>query len=413
MLCTALQNKRSAIMRKQFQQFMAMVSIGGMLLLLGACTTPQQASLNDHSIWQDQAFAYQPTLVTETRDSVFALEPAVVQSLLSADKRGQPLDLRLHALVSRLYNTQGLRLAYARGGTTVAADTWQNQQGDCLSLTILGYAMARALHLNAYMQEVQVPITFERRLGMDFINGHVNLLVRHAYQLPMDGGSVGVDNFVIDFEPQLGSHRFGKRLTEDDILARYYNNRAVYYLAERDSTRAYAYFRAAIAVAPAYAPAYGNLAQLYKSKGFPQGAEQLLRHALVLDDSSYAPLRGLQKLLAAQGRTAEAQHYADLLVRHQNADPYYWLALGKSHLDKNQYGMAVRALERAASLSSGFEEIHFYLALAYWRGEQHDAARQQLALLSGINQHSAGAASLSKKFSAHSRPVSTGTDAVH
>ena len=338
--------------------------------------------------------------MTETRDTVFALDPALVQNLRSDEVAGRSTERRLNLLLDRLYGPRGIRLSYSSGHTTGASDTWRNQRGDCLSLTILAYASARLLGIDAHMQEVQVPVAFDRRDGVDFINGHVNVLVRHASEVSINGQAFGAGSFIIDFEPQVGSRRSGQWLTEGDIMARYFNNRAAEYYTEKNDARAYAYYRAALAVAPGYAPAFANLAQLYIRRGLFAGAEELLLHAMALGGPSYAPLRAMHQLLVAQGRMAEAQSYAALLTKRQDEDPYHWLGLGMAALRDGQSGAAIRALERAAALTTGFEEIHYQLGLAYWRDGQQEAARKQLAALRAINQQSPGAATLSKKFSA-------------
>ena len=371
-----------------------------LLLGLAGCASQPVAIAPPADIWQDQAFQYQPALVTETRDSLFALDADIVQSLQADKGHGFSTKRRLDLLLARLYGPAGIRLAYTSGHTTAASQTWHDQRGDCLSLTILAYAASRVLGINAHMQEVRVPFAVDRRDGVDFINGHVNVVVREETEAVIDGRPFVTGVFIIDFEPQAGSGRTGTWLTEDAILARFYNNRAAEYLVQQDDARAYAYFRAAIEKAPGYAPAYANLAQLYARQGIAGAAERLLRHALALEGPSYAPLRGMQKLLADQGRATEAKYYADLLVKRQEEDPYYWLGLGLVALDAQRHGAAISALERAASFASGFKEIHYYLGLAYWRDGQREAARKQLATLSAINRQDPGVATLSKKFSA-------------
>lgn len=388
-----------------FQTLLTAVAVA---LSLTGCATPKLAAVPP-ALWQDQAFGFRDTLVTETRDSVLALDPAMLASLRPPGGPGQTSRQRLDQLVAQLYDPQGLRLSYASGRTTGAAETWRNQSGDCLALTVMAYATARALGLNAYMQEVQVPLTIDRREGLHFIAGHVNLLVHHAYEITSQGRTTPVDNFVIDFEPQTGANRIGQRLTEDDILARFYNNRAAQYLMTNDLPRAYAYYRAAIAAQPAYAPAYANLAQVYIRKDLLAGAEQLLLHSMKLERPSYSSLHTMQQLLLAQGRAADAQHYSDLLERRRSENPYHWLSLGKAALLNGDYRAAVRALEQAASLATGFEEVHVQLALAYWRNGQQNAARQQLAVLHDLNQHAPVVGALAKKFGAASAPAARGS----
>lgn len=371
----------------------------------GGCAAPVALSPPPASVWQDKAFAYDRTLVTETRDSLFALDPEIIQSLREGEGGARYSERRLNKLLARLYGPHGIRLSYATGHTTGASETWRNKRGDCLSLTILAYASARFLGIDARMQEVQVPVAVDRRDGVDFISGHVNVLVRNESDVFLNGRVFGAGSFIIDFEPQVGSRRPGQWLSEAEILARFYNNRGTEYLVQQDDVRAYAYYRAAIDAAPGFAPANANLALLYVRRGMLEGAEQLLRHAIDLGGPSYAPMRSLHQLLLTQGRATEAQLYAQLLAKRLDEDPYYWLSRGIAALQEARFGAAVSALERAESLTSGFEEIHYHLALAYARNGQREAAHKQLATLTAINSKDPGIELLSRKFSALTRPA--------
>lgn len=376
------------------------------VLGLGGCAAPKVVSAPPENVWQDTVFNYQPSLVVETRETLFALDSDVIASLRLEETGVRSTDRRLNRLITRLYGPNGIRLSYISGSTTGASATWHNKRGDCLSLTILAYASARYLGIDARMQEVQVPVAVDRRDGVEFINGHVNVLIRNESEVFLNGQVFGVGSFIIDFEPQVGSRRSGQALTESEILARFYNNRGTEYLVQKDDARAYAYFRAAIAAAPDFAPAVSNLAQLYVKRGLWPGAEQLLKHAIALGGPSYAPMRSMHQLLLTQGRTADAQYYADLLAKRRDEDPYYWLGLGIVALREARNGAAVTALERAESLTTGFEEVHYHLALAYWRNGQRAAANKQLAMLNAIDSKDPGVALLTKKFSALSLPSS-------
>lgn len=377
------------------------------VLTLGGCATTEQSSPLPASVWQDSVFGYDRALVTETRDTLFALTPEIVRSLSLEDGGRRSSERRLNKLVARFYGDDGIRLSYATGHTTGASETWNNKRGDCLSLTILAYASARSLGIDARMQEVQVPVALDRRDGVEFISGHVNVLVHNEAEVYLNGRVFGVGSFIIDFEPQVGSRRRGEGLSEAEILGRFYNNRGTEYFVQKDDARAYAYYRAAIEAAPGFAPASANLAQLYGRRGLLAGAEQLLRHAIALGGASYAPMHSLYQLLLATGRVSEAQHYARLLVERQDEDPYYWLSRGIGALRDARIGQAVTALERAQSLTSGFEEIHYHLALAYARNGQRQAAEKQLALLTAINSNDPGVNLLGRKFKSLALTTST------
>jgi len=362
------------------------------------CSTTRLASAPPPGIWQDQGFDYRRDRVVETRESLFALDPAVVEGIATGQRLGFTSERRLDLLLSQLYGPGGVRLAYNRGHSTGAMQTWNERRGDCLSMTVLTYAAANALGLTAHMQEVRVPVIVDRHDGVEFVNGHVNVFVRNESDVAINGKSFRSGGIVIDFEPQVGARNSGDWLTQDNILARFYNNRGTEFLVRQDYPQAYAYYKAAIETDPTFVPGFSNLAQLYSVRGMFPASEQLLRHALALGGDAYAPLRSLHRLLTDQARLSEAQDVAKALAKLQDEDPYYWFGKGLVALREGRNGNAVDALERAAELTTGFEEIHFHLGLAYLRNGQRKEATRQMAALSAINTEAPGLAVLSKKM---------------
>ena len=377
-------------------------SIAAGVLALAGCAGPAVVPvLPGAQTWQDASFHFDPrsTLAQalESPADVFRLDDDILADLRSADRSNRPTAERLAGLLARVYGDGGIRMSYALGRTTGATQTWRNRQGDCLSLTIMVYAAATALGIPAHMQEVRVPLTIDRRDGIDYIVGHVNVLVRNPQALTVQGRNFVPGGLIVDFEPQLGSRVTGLQLSQSQTMARFYNNRAVEHLATNDD-RAYAYYRAAIEADPRFAPAYANLAQLYQRKGLMDSAERLLRHAIALNATSYAPLRAMQDLLQALGRPLEAQQFAERLRQQQDRDPYHWLGLGVGALHAGQNAAAVKALERAAELTTGFEEIHHHLAIAYARNGQRDKAAGQIAVLDALLLHDPEVARLGRKL---------------
>jgi len=202
---------------------------------------------------------------------------------------------------------------------------------------------------------------------------------------------------IIDFEPQVASRREGMALSDDGILARFYNNVAAEYLAQGDLTLAYAHFKAAILVDPGYSPSYSNLAQLYIRRGFLQSAERLLFYAVALNDDADIALRSLHQLLVSQGRESEALRYREILQARQEKDPYYWLGVGLDQLHRGNYRKAISALEHAQELTRGFQEVHRYLAIAYWRAGKPSQAKDQLSTLASLMLDDLGLAAPSRE----------------
>jgi tetratricopeptide (TPR) repeat protein len=360
------------------------LSITGCFIVLAGCAAAPRAPLPAHLLWQDQAFDYDAALVSVSKRDLFQLDPELSSRLQDPSIQNSSTQYRAHHLVSLLFGRETKDFPYSGGHSTIATETWRRKSGDCLSLTVLAYSLANALGMSVQMQEVRVPVVLDRRGNVESVNRHVNVLIRGVGQLHLKDGSMRSGDVIIDFEPQIASRREGLALSDDGILARFYNNVAVEYLAQGDLTLAYAHFKAAILADAGYSPTYGNLAQLYKRRGLLQSAERLLLHAIALNDDADIALRSLHQLLVSQGRESEASKYAEILRARQEKDPYYWLGVGLDHLQRGNYSKAVDALEHAQDLTTGFQEVHRYLAIAYWRAGKQAHAKNQLSVLASL-----------------------------
>jgi len=360
------------------------LSIAECFIVLAGCAAAPPAPLPAHLLWQDQAFGYDAALVSVGKRDLFQLDTGLLSKLYDPRIQNSSAQYRLHHLESILFGPKAKDFPYSWGHSTIAAETWRRKSGDCLSLTVLSYSLAKALDMSVQMQEVRVPVVFDRRGNVEFLNRHVNVFIRSVGDLYLVAGSMRPGDVIIDFEPQVASRREGSALSEDGILARFYNNLAAEYLVRGDLTLAYAHFKAAVLVDPGYSPSYSNLAQLYIRKGFLQSAEQLLLHTIALNDDADIALRSLHHLLVSQGRESEALKYREILQARQQKDPYYWLGVGLHHLQEGNYQKAVNALERAQDLTRGFQEVHRYLAIAYWRAGKPIQAKNQLSVLASL-----------------------------
>jgi Tfp pilus assembly protein PilF len=346
--------------------------------------------------WRDADFGYDAARVTVTREELFRIAPELLEKLHARAGESLSTEQRLKYLLATIFGPDGRRFAYAAGHSTTAAETWRRQGGDCLSLTVMTYAVARAMGMDAQMQEVRTPELYDRRAAVDFVNRHVNVLFKRAHRTLLEDAVFR--DVIVDFEPDLASAQVGRALSEDAILARYHNNIAAEHLAQGRSSEAYAAFKAAIGADPAHAASYANLAVLYRRAGLAAEAEQLLRRALVLADPPDVPLHALHQLLVEQGREQEARHYAALLESRQAGDPYHWIGLGLLHLQDGEWRRAIAALERAQEMARGFGEVHRYLAVAYWRAGEPALAREQVARLAALAGNEASVAALGRKF---------------
>jgi Flp pilus assembly protein TadD len=264
----------------------------------------------------------------------------------------------------------------------VAGETWRNRSGDCLSLTVLTFSVARTLGMSPVMQEVQTPAVFGREGEFDVVNQHVNVLFPHVRGDLM--AEAQDHEVVIDFEPDYAAPRRGVPLTESGIVARYYNNVAVESMARGDYPGAYAHFKAAIQAEPQYISPYSNLAVLYRRVGRDEAAERLLRHAISAGGNTDVAYHELHRLLKDHGRNREAGEVERKLEARQALDPYHWIGLALADMQRDEMRGAIDKLERANDIAPTFAEVHRYLAVAYARSGKVQKARDELALLENL-----------------------------
>lgn len=381
------------------------LTITGCLLALAGCASAPVSLVDavpEQFLWRDNEFNYTAAQVPVGKAELFALDAELLSTLQASGMKDASAQRRLDYLMSLLFGPDLKAFPYAGNQTNVAAQTWRLKLGNCLSLSVLAYSMGRALNLPVQLQEVRVPPFFDRRGSVDFVGRHVNVLISNDARLHLKNGTRTSGNVVLDFEPQVGWLRAGMPLSEESVLARYYNNIGAEFFAQDNPAQAYAWFKAAILADRQYSSSYSNLAQLYRRKGFVDSAERLLLHAIALNGSDDSPVRSMHQLLVEQGRHADAVKYAAILEARREKDPYYWLGVGLDNLRDAQYRKAVNALEHAEALTTGFDEVHRYLALAYFRNGDQAKAKKQLAVLAALlapDTADPGFAMLSRKIS--------------
>ena len=344
---------------------------------LAGCASRPAAPDVAHLPWQDAHFAWRDEPLTPSPEDIFRLDPQLAQALEEpALQRLPPLD-RATRLMTLIFGPRRDLFHYESGHTTTAAESWRRHRGDCISLTVLAYAAARALRLDAQIQEVDIPALYVRDHGFELVNHHVNLVIR----IPPRPQHAEARQMTIDFDPGGMPWLAGRALSTAAVVARVYSNLAAQALTGGHAQSAYADLKAAILADPAHAASYTNLALLYRQEGFDAEAERLLHAAIALDDQPTTALHALAELLQGQGRSVEAQRVIEQLRTRQEADPHYWSALGARHLAEGRPADAVRALERAQALSDGFGEVHRQLVTAYLQLGKREKAREQMALL--------------------------------
>jgi tetratricopeptide (TPR) repeat protein len=362
---------------------MRLLIIGFLSCALFACSVQKPFISNDEIAWNDVFFSYTSSIKVIQKEELFRLDHGLYEQLHSPKVQQLGVQGRTDYFLELLYGSKNAPYAYEAYKSSTASKTWENGRGDCISLTILAYAIGKELKLPIVMQEVAVPVQFDRRGNIEYVNGHVNaVILDESLQLHSLSNQRGY--VLIDFDATSTNNNRGKSLDENGILARFYNNIGAEYLSKKELNLAYAYFKRAIIADPSYSPSFSNLAGLYLSNGLSDAAETILKQAIVLNRDNAIAVNALHKYLLAKGRVVDAKFYDDLLQKQNQKNPYYWFGKGVKAMGEKMYTDAVHHFEKAQELSQGFSEVHQYLAEAFMQIGDLERAKTQLAILTNL-----------------------------
>lgn len=368
---------------------MRSIILSVVVLGLSACATPQVAEISQSPqmtvapkkiTWHDEHFQADETVLIVPKEEVFALSDALKERLMREEIQALTTISKTRYLLDLVYTKDLNVFSYNNKETTTAKTTWESKRGNCISLTILAYSIGRALKLPIVMQEVDIPVQFDRRGNLDFLSSHVNaMIMQKDFWFEREGENRGY--LIVDFEPQTMILHRGRALSDEEILSRFYNNIGAEYLAKQQKNAAYAYFKAAILRAPNNSLAYSNLAELYLQTGLYHQAEEIITHALNINRNDVIVMRNMQKLLQSQNRHTEAAMLTQKIEASNAENPHYWLGLGIQAVKNQEYTSAIKYLEKARKMAIGFADIHRYLAEAYLKTGNMTGAKSEISQL--------------------------------
>src|SRR5690606_10983671 len=132
----------------------------------------------------------------------------------------------------------GLGLVYNAEITQTPIDAFASRRINCVSFTFMYVALARHVGLDAYINEVDLPPSWDLRNKDAFLFlRHVNAKVK----LPQK------DTVVIDLEMDRYSPAYNQRFISEDLAAaQFYNNRGMELAAAGDVKRAFLHLRKAL-----------------------------------------------------------------------------------------------------------------------------------------------------------------------
>ena len=328
------------------------------ILLISCSSAPQKPGAAAYSAEVSKALSGQDFLGHEVTPQelpdfdLFALTPEMKAFVERVVKRGDSLYDQvkaLHYALLRSVAEGGRGIAYNAYYTEIPANTFDARRANCLSFTLLYVALARHVGIDAQVNEVHIPPTWDYRSknSMVFLR-HVNVKValrREPQHL------LTSDNVIIDLEMELYRPNYAQNVIADDLIAaQFYSNRAMEFVNENDFKSGFLYLRKALQENDRQSYIWNNLASLYKRENLLHEAEIIYLHGLEINPEDLTIMNNLAWLYDEMGNQKQAAMYTKLAQRYRASNPYYQytLALNAFNSADNTNALAFikRALER-------------------------------------------------------------------
>jgi tetratricopeptide (TPR) repeat protein len=293
---------------------------------------------------------------------------------------GSSARARVERLANFLFRKPGLGMEYSADATLTVEQAYRTRKANCLTFTLLTVALARESGLQAYGQELDDIIAW--RVDDDIIYGsnHVNA-----------GISIGHQRLTIDVaRDRVRMPTSPEPISDQRLLALYYNNRAAELLASAPPAAVAPYMAMALQLAPRYASAWANAGVLYLRQGDAQAAERDYLKALVLDPVNPSALVNLVTLYKTNGNEARRAIYERRIEEIQVKDPYFQFLQAEDNQKRGDYAGAVQHYRRAIRLYDGDERFYLGLAHAYQQLGEDRHARRAMNRAAALSRNGAG-----------------------
>ncbi len=354
-----------------------------MLAFVAGCQSTAVFQGDPTTALNDKLFPDAKYIEVESMEQIFYLgTPAKRFVRQSVNSMEDPVD-GMETLVRKIFDRSNLNLLYLGSANTTAMETFESRAANCLSLSIMTYALAKEAGLGVRFQDVEIPEYWTRREGYSLLNGHINLQIYPKDNLQrIHLINSGLE---VDFDPQAARKHF-KRVFVDEqrVVAMFYNNKGADALLNKDYDRAYAYFKAAATLDGRFDSTFVNLGILYRLTGHYEEAETSYQYALNLDPEN---LTGWENLAYLYQLTGQEQEARDIITRVENKrenNPYYHYILGEQEFEKGDLDAALAHYRDALKLDKTKHEIYFGLAKTYY--QMGDVRRSQLYFVKARNK---------------------------
>lgn len=335
---------------------------------LVGCATIQSPKATFDPAKYDSHFAGYQDVPLVAQSSIFHLNESSRAYVRQRSELAAKTHDKALALINDLFSPAQLALDYVHGANTVAQDTFDSGKANCLSLTILAFAMAEEAGLSVKFYEVFQQESWSQLGDFDLANGHVNLKVSGAYRSNALQGIPSVKRtYTVDFFPTVREGKFKTtEINKQTIVSYFYSNLAAKALIERDNLTAYANIRESIRINPNDSSAWNNLALVLKRQKLDELAILAYEQAIDLRADNFTAWENLAVLLDKSGgdnsSNKRAQEIRQKLDKQRRENPNFYIRLGNRFLVDGELDSAEDAFRQSLRLNGKNHVAWFGLA---------------------------------------------------
>lgn len=321
-------------------------------------------------LYLDDNFLSERPILIESEGEVFALDDEMKSMVSEKLLTVRAPNKRAKRLLRHIFSKDNIDLAYQSAANLTASQAYHSQTANCMSLTIMAYALAKEAGLDVKFQDVKVPEYWVRNGQYNMLTGHVNLILTEA-KVPNKTVVYGRELLQIDFDPDIYKKSFPKRvINKNTVLAMFYNNKGAHELVDKNYALSYAYFKQATLVDPSFSSAWGNLGILYKLNNLNEFAEKAYKHAVDLDGNNLTALTNLSFLLEINEDFEQASKIEKMLHDKRIKNPYYHALLADEAFFNGENEKALKHYKRAIRMNNKVHEFYYGIAKVYFALDQ-------------------------------------------
>ncbi|WP_169303118.1 tetratricopeptide repeat protein [Thalassotalea mangrovi] len=353
------------------------------LLLTGlsACTVVPEVESNrmpTSLLIHESSFPKHKSLQLVNEQDIFALNKEMRDFVHFNLLRIEDPKKRAEVLLEKLLNRSESMMVYNQGANLTAQQTFEQRAANCLSLTILAYALAQEANLKINFQEVKIPEYWVRQGDYNMLSRHVNLVVvgdsKTQFQTIW-----GNRETTIDFDPYIVKKHFTREvISKQRVTSMFYNNLGATALTQADFPLAYAYFKKAIQIDPEYSAVWGNLGFLYKIHQYENLARESYLRAIKFDAGNYNAWNNLAILLKDQGELKKSEEISEFIANIRASNPYYYAVLADEAYHQGNYQEAISQYNKASKMQPNEDQFYFGLAKTYMKLGDYELGEKYL-----------------------------------